>query len=144
MGCATDREQAPDSSGDRDETHFMRRGRFIRTSLILGSLCVSAWQAPNLLERLDGVLPRAGSGAPDIGALLGPTHAAGGAPKQPTVVVYGAGGKPLTDAERAALLEEARRNAPIPLDGEAPNDNPQSIEQLLEQARKAQEAARPR
>lgn len=122
----------------------MRRGRFIRISLVLGSLCVSAWQAPKLLERLDGMLPKTADGAPGIGALLGQTNAAENAPAQQGVVIYGAGGKPLTAEERAALLEEARRNAPIPIDGQSPNTDALTMEQLLEQARKAQNAARPR
>lgn len=103
----------------------MKRRTFIRLTVTVGSLCLSAWQLPGILDRIEKAtagVPGAegGGGAAAILQMLrgGPAPAAA-AQKEPAPPsaddfrIFSPDGRVLSEAERKSLLEQAARQAPL-------------------------------
>lgn len=99
----------------------MRKVTLIKWTLTLGSLTVTAWQLPDIMDRvgktMNPALAMGGKSAigPDALSLLkgkaaAPTAESLKSPMAEDLVLFG--GASLSDAQRAALLKEAARRAP--------------------------------
>ncbi len=92
----------------------MRRRTVIRTGLFFGSVCLSIWQLPQLLERMDGILGRNGVGLPTaVRAAELPTAADVERADPGQIIVYSPDGKAMTRKELEELRRRAAANAPI-------------------------------
>ncbi|MBL0921305.1 MAG: hypothetical protein IBJ10_04155 [Phycisphaerales bacterium] len=91
----------------------MRKRTLIRTSLVLGSLCMTAWQFPSLMERFDLIMAGRGLGLPSTARATEPP-AQSGRPVQPgEIVVFSPDGRELSAQEVEALKKRAAAGAPI-------------------------------
>lgn len=83
----------------------------IRTALFLGSVCMTAWQLPALMDRIDAL----GIGGPlGLPSAATAAHQPEPAPVSPDeIILFSPDGKQLTAAEVAALKKLAAAQAPI-------------------------------
>lgn len=122
----------------------MKAGTLIKFTLGLGSLAYSAWQLPQLMDKMQG---KGGAGAGGAAALLGAISGQPGQPANPMLsllggappsqgakpasaplqpatpddlVVFSAGAKALTPEQRAKLLKDAAIKAPLKPGAAAP------------------------
>jgi len=96
----------------------------IKAAFLLGGLCLTAWSAPKIVDRVERMR---GGGVADLlpgdasamirGALPGEHH--GQSPMTTRVITPR--GEQMTPEEQAALLREAKARAPLPLNRPAPS-----------------------
>jgi hypothetical protein len=93
----------------------MKRRRVIRTGLVLVSLCVSAWQAPALLEKVEGLMNSwknpSLAGAAEFQL---PEGALGVSPEggEAGMLIISPGGAEIGEDERQRLIAQAQSLAP--------------------------------
>lgn len=108
----------------------MRKVTLIKWTFVLGSLTVTAWRMPDIIDsvgkRMSPALAMTGKGAVGADALSllqGQAAAPAAAPLKPAaaedLVLFGGAG--LSEAQKAAILREAARRAPA----NAPTNVPQ-------------------
>ncbi len=83
----------------------------IRTALFLGSVCMTAWQLPAILDRIDALGIGGPLGLPSAATAANQPEPAPISPDE--IVLYSPDGKALTAAEVAALKKIAASQAPI-------------------------------
>lgn len=93
----------------------MRKRTLIRMSLMLGSVCMTAWQLPMLLEKFDTITQGKGFALPTaVRASEIPAGTPVAKPVQPgELVVFSPDGSKLTPEQAEALKKRAAAQAPI-------------------------------
>ena len=100
--------------------------------MMLLGLCLTLWRLPAVIDALESTHEAGGSptqsfvaamsaatGMKMPGAIAGTEEEASSSESSSQPSIIAAGGKSLTDAQRARLLRQAHALAPLPLDGSA-------------------------